>query len=113
MINAKTLREVQQREFNERFDFASFDEFINKRFGDGKTLSVNIGLEPDNYFKTHYKTDGLVAFGYAKCGYWETGCQIAYRALPYLEKYLKDNGFNIGLKGLAGFDTYDILIVKL
>lgn len=110
MIDVKALRSNREKEFNENFDFMKFDEFINKVFSNNNNQSVMIGLEPD----VHFKGYGLVSFipGNSN-GYWHTGCQIPYRILQYVRKYLEANGFKTTVKGIAGFDEYDVLIAKL
>lgn len=110
MVDAKALRENQEKNFNEKFDFVRFDEFINKTFSDSRNLSVNVGLEMD----FNFKGDGLVSFVKGKKnGYWQSNCQIPQEAVPHVKKYLEANGFKTNMKGVAGFDKFDVLIVSL
>ena len=114
MIDANAIKANNKFEFNYLFDFKAFDEFINDAFITKKCTSVNIGLEPNNHFEKFHSSTGLVTFikGHDNF-YWTSNYQIPQRIIPFVEEYLHEAGFKTTKKGLAGFDDYDILIVKL
>lgn len=110
MIDANAIRSAIERDFNANFDFTAFDNYINNFFVTQRRNNLLIGLEPD----VHFKGDGLVSFiPYNLNGYWRTNCQIPYRILQYVKRYLEDNGFKAILKGVAGFDERDVIVVSL
>ena len=114
MIDANAISNNIETEFKLKFDFAKFDEFINNAFITKKCTSVNIGLEYDKYFEKFHSSTELVTFVKGnRDGYWTSGCQIPQRIVPFVEEYLHEAGFKPTKKGLAGFDDYNILIVKL
>ena len=114
MIDANAIRNNIETEFKLKFDFAKFDEFINNAFITKKCTSVNIGLEYDNHFEKFHSSTGLVTFikGHDNF-YWASNCQMPQRIVPCVEKYLHDAGFKTTKRGVAGFNDYDIIEVKL
>lgn len=111
MINADVFRRNTEEEFKAKFDFAKFDDYINKSFSKLGTREVNIGLEYDHNFEKKYP-DTLISFNYFKMGYWDADCSIPYRIKDLVSKYLVDAGFKTTCKGLPGFQ-YCVLIAML
>lgn len=114
MINADSIRSNIKFEFDYLFDFTKFDEFINDQFINKKAPYVYIGLEYDKHFENYHTSTGLVTFikGHDN-GYWASSCQIPQRIVPCVEEYLHNAGFKTTKKGLAGFNDYDIMEVRL
>ena len=113
MIDANAIRANIKFEFNYRFDFKAFDDFINDQFINKKAPYVYIGLEDDKHFEARHTSTGLVTFikGHDNY-YWTTSCQIPQRIVPCVEEYLRNAKFKITKKGVAGFDGYDVMVVS-
>ena len=115
------LREEKHVMLKKEFDFDTFARFIEDKLSSGN--SVTIGICPDWMFeeslRNYRQTEGylpskwLTFVGGYECGYWRTSCQIPLRFYREISSWLSLQGLKSTLKGLAGFDNYDVIIVTL
>lgn len=118
MINANEIRNQQEKEFKETFDFAAFDKYLENYFVNEKKNNLYIGLCSRHQLTKWYpeflsKCDDL---GFNPNGHhyiWRSKIQISHEVQPYVEKYLHENGFSTFCKGACGYDKYDVLVVCL
>ena len=118
MINANEIRNQQEQEFKKTFDFAAFDKYLEDYFVRDKKNHLYIGLESRSYLTKwhpeHLSKCNDLAFNPKGEHYiWKSKIQISQEVKPYVEKYLRENGFSTTCKGACGYDTYDVMVVSL
>lgn len=118
MIKADEIRNQQEQEFKNTFDFASFDKYIEDYFVRDKKNHLYIGL-CSRYQLTHWYAEFLSEcndLGFDPKGehyIWHSKIQISHEVQPYVEKYLHENGFHTTYKGACGYDNYDVMVVSI
>lgn len=104
------------------FDFETLGRFITDNLKTSSLVYIGIccdwqferGSLKKGYLSKEYITDcpWLVFSGYT-CGYWNTSCQIPERYYKEIKEWCKEQGLRAATKGLAGFDTPDVIMVTL
>ena len=117
MIKANEIRKRQEQEFKETFDFAAFDKYLEDYFVRDRKNHLYIGLESRTQLKWHReylsKCNDLAFNPNGEHYIWKSKIQISQEVKPYVEKYLRENGFSTNCKGACGYDTYDVMVVSL
>lgn len=108
MLNANNIRDSIDKEFQENFNFKVFDDYLNDYFINQKGNHLNIGLEPDRYFK-----HGIPNIGACTNYIWTTSIQVPVRYWNQVRKYLEDSGFKTCPYKAPGYDDWDILKVSI
>lgn len=117
------LRNEKNADFNRDFDLDTFARFIEDRLRENN--SVIVGICPDWMFEretltkycrvpARWTSNKWLTFvnGYT-CGYWNSACQIPLKFHKEVNKWLREQGLTTKLKGLAGFEDYDVIVVSL
>ena len=120
-----TIAEKIRNEKNEAlkdFDFETLGRFIEDKLKTSSFIYIGIccdwqferGSLKRGFLSKEYITDcpWLVFSGYT-CGYWNTSCQIPERYYKEIIAWCKGQGLKASWKGLAGFDTPDVIMVSL
>ena len=118
MINANEIRNQQEKEFKDTFDFAAFDKYLKDYFVRDKKNNLYIGLESrfklTNWYSEYLSKCNDLCFNPKGSHYiWCSKIQISHEVKPYVEKYLYENGFRTTCKGACGYDDYDVMVVSL
>lgn len=108
MLNANEIRDSITKEFQEKFDFEKFDNYLNDYFINQKKNHLQIGLEYDGHFK-----NGIPNIGYGHEYIWDTKIQVPTRYYSQVRKYLEDSGFKTSPSGAPGYKDWDIITVSL
>ena len=123
MTIAEKINNQRIREFENDFDFETFDEFILEEIS--KKHYVNIALEDERpfdngYFKNVPQYNGWESkskwLTFAK-GYesyiWTTNCQIPQKFEQLVFNHLIAQGLKVCYRGACGYATFDIIEVTI